>query len=265
MRMSRFKFLYKPLFAALLAGVFVLGLKAPASVATNSVETVGQGSTGEMVVRVQLRLRELGYLNFKPTGNFLGMSVGATIAFQQSQSNLGGFVSADGTVGPQTQNILFSARAVRAAIPANVSMPIGPSLKGTPTVKGELVSWDEVKTMLTENQSYTVTDYNTGHTFNMTYLGGEGHAEVECTTSDDTYVFRTVFGGTYNYSKRPVVIKINGKSVAASLFGYPHGEDAVSGNDMDGITCLYFDDSVSHVGHVSDIEHQKQVFTAAGA
>ena len=27
-----------------------------------------KSSTGSMVVRIQLRLRELGYLNFKPTG-----------------------------------------------------------------------------------------------------------------------------------------------------------------------------------------------------
>ena len=31
---------------------------------------ISYGSTGEIVVRIQLRLRELGYFNYKPTGNF---------------------------------------------------------------------------------------------------------------------------------------------------------------------------------------------------
>lgn len=256
---------FKAALCVLLALVFICPVHAGNSFAADPNQTVGQGSVGEMVVRVQLRLRELGYLNFKPTGNFLGMTVSATIAFQQSQTDLGGFVSADGTVGPQTQNILFSARAVRAAIPAHISMPIGPALKGTPTVKGQLVSWNKVREMLRENTSYTVTDYNTGKTFSLTYLGGEGHAEVECTTPEDTDVFLSVFGGVYNYSKRPVVVKIDGQSVAASLFGCPHGDSSLSDNNMDGHTCLYFDDSYSHVGHVSDIEHQKQVFVAAGS
>lgn len=39
---------------------------------------ISYGSTGEMVVRIQLRLRELGYFDYKPTGNFQSMTVEAT-------------------------------------------------------------------------------------------------------------------------------------------------------------------------------------------
>lgn len=61
---------------------------------------ISYGSTGEMVVRIQLRLRELGYFNYKPTGNFQSMTVEATKKFQQNQTDAAGFpIIADGTVG----------------------------------------------------------------------------------------------------------------------------------------------------------------------
>ena len=44
--------------------------------------------TGEMVVRIQIRLRELGYFMFKPTGSFQNLTVNSVIAFQQKQTAL---------------------------------------------------------------------------------------------------------------------------------------------------------------------------------
>lgn len=227
---------------------------------------VRQGSTGVAVQRVQMRLRELGYLHFKPTGSFKAMTVKATIAFQQMQvTPEGGYVAADGEAGEQTQSILFSARARRASIPANVTIPIGPSLRGNPSVKGTLVTWDKVSTQLNINKSYKIFDFNTGKSFRIIYVGGEKHAEAECATKEDTAVFLEIFGGKYNFSKRPAVLQISDdKLIAASIFGCPHGEDKVAGNDMEGHFCIFFDGSRSHVGNVTDVEHQKQIYTAAG-
>ncbi|MBO4306184.1 MAG: peptidoglycan-binding protein [Clostridia bacterium] len=36
--------------------------------------TFNKNSNGAMVVRIQQRLRELGYLNFKPTGSYKSMT-----------------------------------------------------------------------------------------------------------------------------------------------------------------------------------------------
>lgn len=46
---------------------------------------ISYGSTGEMVVRIQLRLRELGYFDYKPTGNFQSMTVEATKNFSKTR------------------------------------------------------------------------------------------------------------------------------------------------------------------------------------
>lgn len=233
--------------------------------ATVKYDMVRSGSTGESVQRVQLRLRDLGFLHFKPTGNFKGMTVSATIAFQQIQvTDDGSWISADGEAGEQTQSILFSARARRAAIAQNVEIPIGPSLTGTP-MKGKLVSWDNIKSQLEVGKEYKIYDYNTSKMLKMKIISCNSHAEVACATEADTKVFKEIFGGTYNYSKRPVIMQVDTEYlVAASLFGYPHGEDGVANNGVGGYTCLFFDGSRSHVGKITDVEHQKQIYTAAG-
>lgn len=52
-----------------------------ASPQASAFTLISYGSTGEMVVRIQLRLRELGYFDYKPTGNFQSMTVEATKKF----------------------------------------------------------------------------------------------------------------------------------------------------------------------------------------
>ncbi|MEG1559337.1 MAG: hypothetical protein RRY79_06710 [Clostridia bacterium] len=222
-------------------------------------------SVGEMVVRVQIRLRELSYLYFKPTGSFKRMTESATREFQKNQTDVsGGWIGADGTIGLQTANVLFSVRAKRAPIPVNVKIPIGKPLLGKPTIIGKLTPWNEVKTLLILKKSYKITDYNTGVSFNMSFVGGENHAEMECDTAADAAIFLNIFGGVYNYSKRPMIISVDGKDVAASMQGFPHGTDSNETNDVDGHACLFFEGSFSHVGNLPDIEHQKLVYVAAG-
>lgn len=234
-----------------------------ATPAAGTSDLIAYNSTGETVVRIQLRLRELGYFNYKPTGNFGTMTVEATKRFQQKQTDANGqAIMADGTVGAQSLAILFERAAVRSDIIA--SIPFGAALSGTPSVTGELVEWSEVKTLLSAGSSYLVTDYNTGTQWRMTFTGGENHAEVECASAEDTAAYKETFGGEFNYSKRPVVVDIGGRLVAASLQGYPHGEDSVSSNDMAGHACLFFSGSLSHVGGFPDVEHQTQVYKAAG-
>lgn len=234
-----------------------------ASPQASAFTLISYGSTGEMVVRIQLRLRELGYFDYKPTGNFQSMTVEATKKFQQNQTDANGLpIIADGTVGEQSRTFLFDHNTKRVDIAA--SIPIGQQLSGTASVTGELVPWNEVKTLLTEGQAYSVTDYNTGVQFDMTFCGGEMHAEVECANTVDTATFKEAFGGEFNYSKRPVVINIGGRLVAASLQGFPHGEDSVAANEMSGHVCMFFSGSLSHVGQLPDVEHATQVNKAAG-
>lgn len=229
----------------------------------NSDELVTLETTGELVAMIQTRLHELGYFYFKPTGRYQEMTKSAMIAFQQNQTSLDGTpMIADGTVGAQTKAILFSEKAARNIITQQI--PSGPKKNNQQTQTGEMVKWEEVKSMMTEGSSYVLTDYNTGTIFEMVYCGGEKHAEMETKTANDTTIFKDLFGGEFTYYKRPMLINLNGQFIACSIQGQPHGEDKVERNDMVGHVCLYFDDSKSHVGQLADIEHVNNISVAAG-
>lgn len=222
-----------------------------------------QGATAEDVVRVQIRLRDLCYFPFKPTGNYQSMTANAAKAFQlKHTTDDGAPMISDGTIGTQTMDILFRHGVDRADITA--SIPIGTTEASGTTVPGELVPWAEVKPLLTEGASYTVTDFYTGASFSLTYAGGENHAEAEAADAASAAAFIAAFGGEYNFSKRPVTVMIGTRSVAASLYGYPHGLDKLAYNDMDGHVCLFFSGSLSNAGGLPDAEHQETVRTAAG-
>lgn len=226
-------------------------------------ELIKYGSTGERIVRIQIRLRELGYFNFKPTGNYQNMTVECARRFQQLQLDENGqAIIADGTIGAQSMSLLFSKTAKRNDIDA--AIPFGPPLTGTPTITGTTVGWDELKPKLMQNKQYLFTDYNTGNTFYMTLANADNHAEMECSTAEDTAMFLSCFGGAFNFSKRPMVMHLDNTLIAASMQGEPHGEDTIPGNSMEGHVCVYFTGSTSNVGSLPDVEHMNQIRNAAG-
>ena len=225
--------------------------------------SANQGGTDEDVVRVQIRLRDLCYFSFKPTGKYQSMTANAAKAFQlKHTTDDGAAMISDGTIGAQTMDILFRHSVSRSDIQS--SIPIGTGAVMDNPTKGEAMAWDEVRSVLAIGSSYLVTDYNTGTTFYMVFTGGENHAEMECKDAFNAGVLRGIFGGEFNFSKRAVTVSVNGKQIAASLQGYPHGEDAYAANDMDGHVCLFFNESLSHVGSLPDAEHQELIYKASG-
>jgi peptidoglycan hydrolase-like protein with peptidoglycan-binding domain len=65
---------------------------------------LSQGKTGASVTRLQQRLRQLGYLNANPTGNFGPMTRDAVIAFQRNYR-----ITTNGIVNRQTWNALMGS------------------------------------------------------------------------------------------------------------------------------------------------------------
>ncbi|MEH1975026.1 MAG: peptidoglycan-binding protein [Nostoc sp.] len=66
--------------------------------------TLSQGKTGTAVTRLQQRLRQLGYFNANPTGNFGQITKDAVIAFQRNYR-----IPASGIVNRQTWNKLLAS------------------------------------------------------------------------------------------------------------------------------------------------------------
>jgi peptidoglycan hydrolase-like protein with peptidoglycan-binding domain len=70
---------------------------------------LSQGKTGAAVTRLQQRLRQLGYLNANPTGNFGPMTRDAVIKFQRNYR-----IVANGIVNRQTWNALLGSSTTQA-------------------------------------------------------------------------------------------------------------------------------------------------------
>lgn len=255
--------------AIILLALFALfATVAPHSGVSASIYSTGRifdkSSTGPTVVRIQLRLRELGYLNFKPTGSYKSMTVNAVKDFQVNYRNSGYEMQVDGRIGNQSMELLFKPDAMRASL-SGVSIPAGPKHGSSNMEKtGSLTPWDTVKTMLIIGKSYQITDCYTGSVFELVYTGGNNHAEMEAASEDKLAGFKEICGSEYNYLKRPIVIDIDGHPIAASIQCWPHGDEQITNNGMNGHVCVFFDGSLSDVGQLPDIEHTENVYKAAG-
>ena len=235
-----------------------------AALSGSSGRIYDKSSTGPMVVRIQMRLRELGYLNFKPTGSYKSMTVNAVKDFQVNYRESGYEMQVDGRMGPQSMELLFKYDAMRVSL-SGISIPSGPKHSSdTLVTTGSLIPWATVKTMMLAGRSYNIIDCYTGKEFKLQYTGGENHAEMEPANEAALADFMEICGREYNFLKRPVVVVIDGQTVAASIQCWPHGSDTVSGNCVDGHVCLFFDGCYSNVGMLPDVEHTENIYKAAG-
>src|SRR5699024_1814563 len=83
---------------------------APTSPPAAEAPLLQFGSVGDDVLRVQLRLQELGYYAIEVSGNYLGNTRNAVRDFQRKNG-----LQADGVVGQATWDMLFFGDALDAA------------------------------------------------------------------------------------------------------------------------------------------------------
>lgn len=82
-----------------------------------NVIVIRAGSVGEIVLRLQTRLQELGYYTSRLDGVYLSDDIAAVRAFQKASG-----LKVDGAAGYDTQTALYSEAAVRAVAPADASV-----------------------------------------------------------------------------------------------------------------------------------------------
>lgn len=150
--------------------------------------------------------------------------------------------------------------------------------------------WTEASVIFSRGTVAKVTDVYTGIQFNIERTMGDNHADCETLTVEDTEKMKQVFGG-FNWQKRPVIVTVGERNIAASMAGMPHagndaapafatadnlsdgygtGEnlDVIKDNGMDGHFDVHFLNSIKHAdGHITatiDETHQENVRIAAG-
>ncbi|RKD29128.1 peptidoglycan-binding domain-containing protein [Thermohalobacter berrensis] len=236
-----------------------------------------KGDEYKEVSYIQKALKKAGTFNFHKITNYYGpITEEAVREFQRKYG-----LAVDGIVGPNTINKMRNLglfNNVQTYTSRNGYRRYGEYIDWWTKVKGSLVNWYDV---------LTVRDLDTGITFKVKVTGGTNHADVEPLTVQDALALKKVWGGTYSWKRRAVIVYTKGRAIAASMNGMPHAGidskpsrvwvnwrsgdygagtnyDTVKGNGFDGHVCLHFKNSKTHSTNRKDEGHQTQVKRAAG-
>ena len=154
-------------------------------------------------------------------------------------------------------------------------------------VQVELLDWwKSARNVFPTGSTAEVTDLYTGKSFMVKRTGGTNHADSEALTKEDTLTIKSIWGG-FSWDRRPVIVEINGRRLAASMSAMPHAGldsapanayvkkrsggygsgvnyDSVKGNNMNGHFDIHFLNSTRHMDNKRDPEHQAAIIKAAG-
>jgi LysM repeat protein len=140
-----------------------------------------------------------------------------------------------------------------------------PNVEDSPSRGGrgpvEILHWDEVKGVFRSDA--TVIDVRTGLAFRVRRRGGHLHADAEPASAEDTAIMKRAFGGRWSWDRRPIVVEVAGRRIAASMNGMPHGGETVGDNGFPGHFCIHFLGSKLHGSGKEDPAHQACVRQAA--
>jgi len=127
----------------------------------------------------------------------------------------------------------------------------------------ELLEWREARQLLTIGTPATLIDVRTGLSWQVASFSNGSHADIETLTAEDTAIKLQAFGGRWDWTPRPVLVLINGRTLAASVNGMPHAGSTRRGNNMSGHVCLHFRGSSTHNRTSShERDHQNAVTEA---
>jgi peptidoglycan hydrolase-like protein with peptidoglycan-binding domain len=153
---------------------------------------------------------------------------------------------------------------------------------------GEYLHWNTVQKMVKNKSTvFVVEDLYTGKTFRVMAAYGHNHIDAEPMSKNDSLTIKKLWGGQYSWARRPVLVYLNNRVIAASMNGMPHAGreelpdgatvssrsgkygrgynyDYIKGNGVSGHVCIHFRGSTLHKNNKSDPEHQRDVKVAAG-
>jgi hypothetical protein len=124
---------------------------------------------------------------------------------------------------------------------------------------------DDVSSLIPKKAVVTIKDVRTGKTFKGKRWSGVNHMDTEPLTAEDTAIMKSIYGGSWSWNRRPILILYKNHVYAASMNGMPHGTTTISNNNFDGHFCIHFKNSRTHGTNKVDAAHQKAVAIAAKA
>lgn len=213
------------------------------------------GDRGDDVKKLQQALKIMGYYSGSCDGVFGEQTETAVKKLQKAHG-----MSQDGIAGKVTIRTIFGEEP-RSSVYTSDSGSDSSSGKSP-----EIIGWfNGGKELIPRGAKFTIKDVRTGNTFQVQRLHGQNHLDAEPLTTDDTAVMKKVFGGEWTWNRRPILISYNGRIIAASMNGMPHGDYNITDNGFQGQFCIHFRDSMTHGSLQVDPDHQACVDEAARA
>jgi len=252
-----------------------------------------KGDENSKVTELQKNLKVLGYFTVEPTGHFGDITVEA-VKKLQNQHNL----KQDGIVYDSTLVLInkllkekeeADKKAAAKKAESEATKTTESDIKSSSGKKAEdyMISWfGGVENIFNRGDTATVYDIRSGKSFKIKRSYGTNHADCETLTSEDTEIMKQIYGGQWSWERRPVIVTVNGRKIAASMAGMPHAGsdkdpaeayvtwrsgdygagtnlDAVKGNGMDGHFDIHFLNSKTHSSNSVNAAHQNAVKEAA--
>ena len=296
--------------------------KKTSTVAANSnSKLLKEGDENSSVTALQKSLIKLGYLDTKATG-FYGPATSSAVKNLQKKYGY----KADGIAGSATLSLVSKLAAGQAVNTAAKTAAVNTSKEETEeeavadTVqpaeskdetaveavaaavqpaesKDETADenksvdymppwYGDVEKTFSLGKTATVYDIETGKSFKIKRTYGHNHADCETLTAADTATMKKIFGGSWSWERRAIIISVGGVKLAASMSGMPHAGldkytanktvssrsggygrgtnlDAVKKNNMNGVFDIHFYKSKNHYNNKIDPKHQDLVKKAA--
>lgn len=129
---------------------------------------------------------------------------------------------------------------------------------------GQLIAWHDADKIVFRKSVFSVKDLETGLSFRVQRRAGSDHADVQPLTKEDTKIMKQIYVDGWSWKRRAILVQGNGRWLAASMHGMPHGGDGIPDNDFSGHFCIHFLNSTTHGSDEPDPAHQLMVHKAAG-
>lgn len=221
----------------LLAGIIISMLCSPMQA---SAALLKKGSNNNEVKQVQTVLKKLGFYTYsKVTGYYGSITVKAVKKFQKKNG-----LTADGIIGSNTRAILSQyinslnkgkqTKKVTKKNAVTLTAKAQTVKSGTTTKEfcGALDWYDEVQYIWKKGKIATITDVDTGKTFQVKRTYGHNHADVEPLTKKDTKIIKDIWNG-WSWERRAVVVDVDDMLIAGSMTAMPHaGKDSSPANKI---------------------------------
>lgn len=209
------------------------------------------GCQSDEVKRLQERLAELDYMSSSLNTGYFGELTDAAVREFQKDHDL----DVDGVVGPATEKQLGSSEKADS----DDDDDDDDDDDSIEVVEMDWYDSDVSDLVYKRGGTAKIIDCETGVVINIRRVGGSNHMDVEPKTAEDTEKLLKLYGGEWSWDRRAVILVADGKYIAASINGMPHGDQISTTNNFDGQFCLHTTNSRTHGTDSVNSDHQDAI------